>query len=47
VIGRIETYGQDGLTRGRKDDGDAAYEFNTETAKAAAPFPTSTITYFK
>jgi hypothetical protein len=47
VIGRIETYGQDGLGRGRKDDGDAAYEFNTETAKPAAPLPTSTITYFK
>jgi hypothetical protein len=47
VIGRIETYGQDGLARGRKDDGDAAYEFNTETAKPAAPLPTSTITYFK
>lgn len=45
VTGRIETYGQDGLATGQKDDGDAAYEFDTETVTPAAPLPT--ITYYK
>jgi hypothetical protein len=45
LIGRVETYGEDGLASGRKDDGDAAYEFNTETAHPGEPLPTSSITY--
>jgi hypothetical protein len=44
-VGRIETYGEDGLASGDKRDGDAAYEFDSETATPAAPLPTSTITY--
>src|SRR5437762_2252674 len=43
--GRIATYGEDGTPSGRRDDGDAAFEFDDERAEPAPPLPTTKMQY--